>query len=130
MLSDVVGFMVRQVTFEKVEIPIDSVDQADPLSQQEVAPIPPAQSPFDAIGVLVVDIGSGHHRIGLLGLADILEAEANSSPSFLKNLFLRARRFFRRVAVTRKPPWYWNNTVGCVPTSIIPENLGGFRAFS
>ena len=93
-VQDMVGFMVGQVTFEKVEIPIDSVDQADPLSQQENRADTAGTEPFDAIGVLVVDIGSGHHRLGLLGLADILEAEANSSPSFLKNSLLASQTLF------------------------------------
>ena len=93
-VQDMVGFMVGQMTFEKVEIPIDSVDQADPLSQQENRADTAGTEPFDAIGVLVVDIGSGHHRLGLLGLADILEAEANSSPSFLKNSLLASQTLF------------------------------------
>ena len=34
-VQDVVGFVVGQMSFEKVEIPIDSVDEADLLSQQK-----------------------------------------------------------------------------------------------
>ena len=54
-----VGFVVGQMSFEKVEIPINIVDQADLLSQQANVDDTAGTEPFDAIGVFVVDIGGG-----------------------------------------------------------------------
>jgi hypothetical protein len=93
-VQDMVGFVVGQMSFEKVEIPIDIVDQADLLSQQENGADTAGTEPFDAIGVLVVDIGGGHHGLGSLGLAHILETEANSPPSILKVFLLASQTFF------------------------------------
>src|ERR1700677_4723633 len=80
-VQDMVGFVVGQMSFEKVEIPIDIVDQADLLSQQENGADTAGTESFDAIGVLIVDIRGGHHGFRSLGLADVLETEVNSPPS-------------------------------------------------
>ena len=93
-VQDMVGFVVRQMSFQKVEIPIDIVDQADLLNQEENGADIAGTEPFDAIGVLVVDIGDGHHGLGSLGLAHILEAEANSPPSILKDSLFASQTFF------------------------------------
>ena len=93
-IQDMVGFVVGQMSFEKVEVPIDIVDQADLLSQQENGADTAGTEPFYAIGVFVVDIGGGHHRFGPLGIADILETLANSPPSFLKDSLLASQTFF------------------------------------
>jgi hypothetical protein len=87
-VQDMVGFVIGQVSFEKVEVPIDTIDQADRSSQHENGADTAGTEPFDAIGVFVVDIGCGHHRFGSLGVADILETQLNSPPPFLKDSLL------------------------------------------
>jgi hypothetical protein len=82
------------MSFEKVEIPIDIVDQADLLSQQENGADTPGTEAFDAIGVFVVDIGGGHHGFGSLANAYIRETEAKSAPSILKESLLACLAFF------------------------------------
>ena len=93
-VQDMVGFVIRQMSFEKVEIPIDTVDQANRSSQQENGADTAGTEPFDAIGLFVVDIGGGHHGFGSLGFAYILETEANSPPSFLKDSLLASQTLF------------------------------------
>ena len=93
-VQDMVGFVIGQMSFEKVEVPIDTVDQADRSSQHESGADTAGAEPFDAIGMFVVDIGSGHHRFRSLGFADILETEANSPLSFLKDSLLASQAFF------------------------------------
>jgi hypothetical protein len=93
-VQDMVGFVIGQMPFEKVEILIDTVDQANLLSQHENGADAAGTKPFDTIGVFVVDVGGGHHRFRTLGLADILETEANSPPPFLKDSLLASQMFF------------------------------------
>jgi hypothetical protein len=66
-VQDMVGFVVGQMTFEKAEVLVDIVDQADLLSQQENGADPAGTEAFDAIGVFVMDIRGGHHGFGSLG---------------------------------------------------------------
>ena len=72
-VQDMIGFVIRQMSFEKVKVTIDTVDQANRSSQRENDADTAGTEPFDAIGVFVVDIGGGHHGFGSLGLAYILE---------------------------------------------------------
>jgi hypothetical protein len=93
-VQDMVGFVVGQMSFEKVEIPIDIVDQANLLSQQENGADTAGTEPFDAIGLFVVDIGSGHHGLGSLGSGQIGETAVDSPPSFLEAFLLASLAFF------------------------------------
>src|ERR1700678_937436 len=93
-VQDMIGFVIRQMSFEKVKVTIDTVDQANRSSQHENGADTAGTEPFDAIGVFVVDIGGGHHGFRLLGLAYILEAEANPPSAFLKDSLLASQTFF------------------------------------
>ena len=125
-VQDVVGFVVGQMSFEKVEIPIDSVDQADLLSQQKNGTDTAGTEAFDAIGVFVVDIGGGHHGFGSLGLAYILETKTNSPPSFLELSLLAGLAFFSESSTHSKAPFIWNSEDVFPPTLF--HNHWGFSS--
>jgi hypothetical protein len=93
-VQDMVGFVVGQMTFEKAEVLLDIIDQADLLSQQESGADPAGTDAFDAIGVFVMDIRGGHHGFGSLGSQFIREMEANSPPAFLEDSLLASLAFF------------------------------------
>jgi hypothetical protein len=93
-VQDMVGFVVGQMSFEKVEIPIDIVDQANLLSQQENGADTAGTEALDAIGLFVVDIGGGHHGLGSLGSGQIGETAVDSPPSFLEAFLLASLAFF------------------------------------
>ena len=93
-VQNMVRFVIRQMSLEKVEVPIDTVDQANRSSQHENGADTAGTDPFDAIGVFVVDMGGSHHGFGLLGLAYILEPQANSPSSFLKDSLLASQTLF------------------------------------
>ena len=125
-VQDVVGFVVGQMSFEKVEIPIDSVDEADLLSQQKNGTDTAGTEAFDAIGVFVVDIGGSHHGFGSLGLAYILETKTNSPPSFLELSLLAGQAFFSESSTHSKAPFVWSSEDVFPPTLF--HNHWGFSS--
>ena len=105
-VQDVVGFVVGEMHLEQMKIVVDVVDQAGLLSQEEHGADAAGAEPLDAIGQFVVDIARGHHGYGPLGPRRIDQSFQNSPSPLLRVplALLRASRFFRRVALTRKPP--------------------------
>jgi hypothetical protein len=125
-VQDVVGFVVGQMAFEKVKIPIDIVDQADLLSQQKNGADTSGAEALDTIGVFVVDIGRGHHGLGLFGLANIRETEANSAPSLLEDSLLASPAFFSETSTHSKASFIWNSEDVLLPTLF--HNHWGFSS--
>jgi hypothetical protein len=105
-VQDMVRFVIRQMSFEKVEVPIDTVDQADRSSQHENGADAAGTEAFDATSIFIVDIGGGHHRFGSLVLADICEPEANSPSSLLKLSLLASQTLFSDSSTHSKAPLF------------------------
>jgi hypothetical protein len=121
-----VGFVVGQMSFQKVEVLVDIVDQADLLSQQENGADTAGSESFDAIGVFVMDIRGGHHGFGLLGPGFIRETEANSPPAFLKDSLLASLAFFSESSAHSKASIAWSNEDVFLPTLF--QDLWGFSS--
>ncbi len=124
-VQDVVGFVIGKMHLEQMKIVVDLADQADPVCQEKHGADAAGAEPLDAIGQFVMDIGRGHHGYGPLGPRQIDESLLNSSSPFLEILLLRASRFFRTVALTRKPPCLGIVRM-CSPLHY-SKNTGGFR---
>ena len=92
-VQDIVGFVIGQMPFEKVEIPIDIADQAGPSSQQENGTDTAGTETLDAIGLFVVDIGGGHHGLFASGPGRFSMRRRIRRWRPLKILRLRSRGF-------------------------------------
>ena len=125
-VQDMVGFVIRQMSFEKVEVPIDTVDQPDRSSQHENGADAAGTETFDATSMLIVDIGGGHHRFGSLVLANICKPEANSPPSFLKCSLLAGQTLFSESSTHSKAPFIWSSEDVFPP--ILFHNHWGFSS--
>ncbi len=101
-VQDVVGFMIGKMHLKEMKIGVDVADQADPACQEQreadaaIATLTHAQSYWMLVAVIM---GTG--RSGQGGLPSRLLIRRRRS---WKSRFLRASRFFRKVALTRKPP--------------------------
>ena len=96
-VQDMVGFVIRQMPFEEMEIAVDIADQPGPASQQVHGTDATRTEALDTIGQLVMDVGGGHHRLVALRPGPILDAFENSPLAFVED---SAVAFSRLLAVT------------------------------
>ena len=121
-VQDMVGFVIRQMPLEDVDIAVDIADQPGPASQQVHGTDATGTEALDTIGQLVMDVGRGHHRLVALGPGRFSMRLRILRLRSLRILRLRSRDFLRSrsrvfrplrfrdlsgiVALTRKPPLF------------------------
>ena len=127
-IQDVVGFVVRKVPLEQVEVAVDLLDELESLDHLKNEADAAGAESADAIGIFVVDIGRGHHGNGPLGHRGIVEAFLNSPSTFLENSLLACRRFISESSAHSKAPLFRNNEDVFLPT-LFQKHSGVFELF-
>ena len=117
-----VGFVVRQMALEQVEVTVDILDEFDPLSQQEEGPDAAGTEPAGATGIFVVDVGRGHHGSRPLGSGRRVESLVDS-PSALLEGSLLAWAPFSESSTHSRTPLSWNSEDVFVPP-LFQEHAG------
>ena len=126
-VQDVVGFMVGQMPLEEVELAIDLLDEIDLLSQEEEGTDAAGPEPAGALGVVIMDIGGGHHRYRPLGTGCIGEAFLDSPPPVLEDSLLACGPLFSESSAHSKAPWSWNGEDVLLPPLF--QESAGFSSF-
>jgi hypothetical protein len=103
-VQDVVGFMIGKMHLKEMKIGVDVADKAYPVRQEQHEADAAGAEALNALDQLVLDVDGGHHGYEPLGTGWLAESLVNSSPPFLEESLLACLAFFRRVALTRKPP--------------------------
>ena len=116
-VEDVVALEVGQVPLEQMEVLVDVVDQADLPGQEVDGPDAAGCDGPGAIGELVMDVGSGHHRGRSFDAGLILDA-AEDSP-------LASVQLAMDIGIHSKASWW--RTVEGVKYLDYPLKPGGFR---
>ena len=126
-VQDVVGFVVRKMALEQMEVAVDLFDKLESLSHQKNGADAAGAEPPNAVGVFVVDIGRGHHGYGPLGHRGIIQSFLNSPSTFLENSLLACRRFISESSSHSKAPLFQNNEDVFSPTLL--QKRVGFSSF-
>jgi hypothetical protein len=92
-----------------MEIAVNLLDEADPLSEQEDGADASGAEAADAIGVFVVDVGRGHHGDRALGSRCVVEPFLEPSSPLLEESLLACGAFFSESRAHSKAPLFWNS---------------------
>ena len=80
-VQDVVGFVVREVSLEELEVAVDVADQSGPARQQEHGADAAGTEAVDPVSEFIMDVGGGHHGPLAIGFEPILDAFEESPPA-------------------------------------------------
>ena len=105
-VQDVVGFVVRPMLLEQVQVAVDLLDELDFLGQEKDGPDAAGTEPTDATGMFVVDIGGGHHGYRPLRPGRIVEPFLNSPSSLLEGSLLAGSPLFSESSAHSKAPLF------------------------